>query len=263
MKFNPYSNGTVVRRQKIARAVALLAVMWGGAAAMAQADGQGEGGALPVENDAVMEAERSEDVLIRSSKRPRRAAPTGVVGAASGEEILDAAPSAPRPPKRPGAGPKPLTPGKAPKGPTVFLKKGKDTSVEQRLERLERMIENPAEEDRMRRKNAPLAFQQKEFARAQKEIERAGRDAEMAVRRLRKHPGMANDFVFEHKIEIAGNARMQRKALEAQRKALEKQIEVIDQRLESLEENEESEEEEGKSDVRQEQQAVEPSLPPE
>ena len=133
------------------------------------------------------------------------------------------------------------------------------------MERLERMIEDLSEHDRPRRKDAPFEYEQKEFGRVQKEIERAGRDAEIALKRLRKHPRTENDFVFEHKIEIAGNAKMQRKALEAQRKALEKQIEALNRQLQSLEHTEEGDQETDNENgkIRKEQEAIQPSLPPE
>ncbi|MGZ8938117.1 MAG: DUF5320 domain-containing protein [Limisphaerales bacterium] len=276
MRINKNSDGTVVSRNKTWSAVALLAAILGGAGAMAQADRQEVvPPALQAENDAVIEAERSEEVIIRSSKGPR-------VGASDEEIFLDSAPVAPKPPKVL-KGPKALKSAKAPKqpkGPVVVLKKERitDAGLEQRMERLERMIEdlagNHSEGDRIHMKNGPFEFQEKEFGRLQKEIERAGRQAEIAAKRFRGHPGMENDFVFEHKIEIAGNARMQRKALEAQRKALEKQLEVIDQRLESLEQNDEGEEgqeegdelreeEAGRIEIQKEQKDGEPSLPPE
>ncbi|HEX7859470.1 MAG TPA: hypothetical protein VF773_04030 [Verrucomicrobiae bacterium] len=183
---------------------------------------------VEVENDAAIEA--GEDKLELRSGKARIAGPPGVIIAAPDEEIiLESKP-------RKVAQPVGVKPPKAEKKVRIVKMGEGEDALERRLERLEQKLEALADNDRMLRKQS-LALNEKQLAKIQGDIDRATREADVAVRRFKFHPGEQNDFVFEHKIAIAGDARSQRKALEAQRKALEKQLESINQRLEAIEEN--------------------------
>lgn len=130
-----------------------------------------------------------------------------------------------------------------------------------------------AESDRlMRKKGEALEFNEKEMAKVQREIERAAREAGTIARQFhRGHPdgkddflpGGKGNFVFEHDFGIAGDAKFQRKALEAHRKALEKQLESINKRIEALDESgEEVIEEDREIETSDKPETPEPSLPP-
>ena len=165
--------------------------------------------------DAPVEIEA--DTQIKAPKA-KISAPPGVIIAAPDEDIiLETAPGKPR---------------------LQINKKNPDgqanADLERRLERMERMIENLVENDRINRKNGPVvAFNGKEFAKAQKDIDRAMREADIAIRKMPKTP--KSDFNFEHHFSFKGDGKNQRKVLEAQRKALQKQLEALDRQLESLE----------------------------
>ena len=153
----------------------------------------------------------------KPAKRARVAAPPGVIVAAPDEDIiLETAPGKPR----------------------VQLKKNAEgkanVDIERRLDRMERMIENLVENDRMNRKNGPVvAFNGKEFEKLQMDLDR--------VATLRKAPKLGkDDFNFEHHFSFKGDGKNQRKVLEAQRKALQKQLEVLDRQLESLDQEAEA-----------------------
>jgi hypothetical protein len=126
----------------------------------------------------------------------------------------------------------------------------KEGDIEQRLARMERMIERLVERESV----GAFAFNDKEFSRVQKDLNRATREAEIAVRRLDKgHPEFGKNFMFEHKIAVAGSAKAQRKALEAQRKALQKQMQAIEKRLESLEDEGDDDDENGSEKLQEEE----------
>jgi hypothetical protein len=173
-------------------------------------------------------------------KPAKIAGPAGVVIAAPDEEIIIEGK-----PESPDAPPTPRRKVKIEKG-----EKKIEGDMEQRLARMERMIERLVE----REKVGAFAFNDKQFGKLQRDLDRATREADIAVKRLEKgHPEFGKNFTFEHKIAVAGSAKAQRKALEAQRKALQKQMEAIDKRLESLEDDadedgaEKSEEQESES----------------
>jgi hypothetical protein len=169
------------------------------------------------------------------------AAPGGVLVTAPDEEIIiDTKPRFRDEPDSPDAPPTVRRKIKIEKGDKRI-----ESDVEQRLARMERMIERLAE----RENDGTFAFNDQQFGRLQKDLNRATREADIAVKRLElEHPEMGKNFTFEHKIAVAGSAKTQRKALEAQRKALQKQMEAIDKRLESLkdEANDERESESSK-----------------
>jgi predicted ribosome quality control (RQC) complex YloA/Tae2 family protein len=131
----------------------------------------------------------------------------------------------------------------APGKPRVQIKKNLESKangdIERRLDRMERIIENLVENDRMLRKHGPVvAFNGKEFAKVQKDMDRAMREADIAIRRMPKP--VRNDFNFENHFSFKGDGANQRKVLEAQRKALQKQLEVLDRQLESLDQEPEA-----------------------
>jgi beta-lactamase regulating signal transducer with metallopeptidase domain len=133
---------------------------------------------------------------------------------------------------------------------------GEDASVERRLDRLEKMIEDLVASEKGGFPKAGVyapggggygvggfGVNPKEMARMQKEMERAHKDIERAAKELHgKHQsfsfGAGHSFNFDGK-----NAKAHRKALEAHRKALEKQIEKINEQLTELEQEENAEEE--------------------
>jgi len=178
--------------------------------------------AMDSESDMIVEPGRIQ------LKPAKIGAPAGVIIAAPDEEIIiEGAPKIDGKPESPDAPPAIRRKIRIEKGD-----KKAEADIEQRLARMERMIEKLVE----REKVSAFAFNDKEFSRLQKDLNRATREADIAVKRLEKgHPEFGKNFTFEHKIAVAGNAKAQRKALEAQRKALQKQMEAIDKRLESLE----------------------------
>src|SRR5688572_4031990 len=136
--------------------------------------------------DAPVEVEADTQIKApKAAKRARIAAPPGVIIAAPDEDIiLETAPGKPR----------------------VQLKKNADgkanADIERRLERMERMIENLVENDRMNRKNGPVvAFNGKELERLQKDLDR--------VATFRK-PGK-DEFNFEHHFSFKGDGKVHRK----------------------------------------------------
>ena len=160
-------------------------------------------------------------------KPAKIAAPAGVIIAAPDDEIIiEGNPDINGDPDSPDAPPTVRRKLKIEKGDKKI-----EGDIEQRLARMERMIERLVE----REKVGAFAFNEKEFGKLQRDLNRATRDADIAVKRLEKgHPEFGRNFTFEHKIAVAGSAKAQRKALEAQRKALQKQMEAIDKRLDSL-----------------------------
>jgi hypothetical protein len=155
------------------------------------------------------------------------AAPAGVLVTAPDEEIIiEGKPKIGGGPDSPDAPPMVRRKVKIEKGDRKI-----EGDVEQRLARLERMIERLTE----RETEGAFAFNDKQFGKLQKDLNRATREADIAVKRMEKgNPEFGKNFTFEHKIAIAGSAKAQKKALEAQRKALQKQMEAIDKRIESL-----------------------------
>jgi hypothetical protein len=177
---------------------------------------------LPPSDDTVdAPVEIEVDTQIKAPKG-KISAPPGVIIAAPDEEIiLQSAPGKPR----------------------VQIKKNLESKangdIERRLDRMERIIENLVENDRMLRKHGPVvAFNGKEFAKVQKDMDRAMREADIAIRRMPKP--VRNDFNFENHFSFKGDGANQRKVLEAQRKALQKQLEVLDRQLESLDQEPEA-----------------------
>ena len=166
-------------------------------------------------------------------KPAKIAAPAGVIIAAPDEEIIiEGKPDINGDPDSPDAPPTVRRKLKIEKGDKKI-----EGDLEERLARMERMIERLVE----REKVGAFAFNEKEFGKLQRDLNRATREADIAVKRLEKgNPEFGRNFTFEHKIAVAGSAKAQRKALEAQRKALQKQMEAIDKRLESLEDEADS-----------------------
>lgn len=207
---------------------------------------------VEVERDAVVEANRAGEISIETRTGPI-AAPAGVFVAAPDEEIIVA-------PKKAGS-------PDAPKPPAVSRKKAKakdggaDSDMERRLERIERMVESLAENDRMAKKGGAVFFDGKEFAKVQKDIDRATRDANLAMRKMHRGVPGEDEFVFEHKVAIAG-LKSQRKALEAHRKALQKQVEALDKQLEALDEEARAEKHE-ENETQKDDKESKPELPPE
>jgi hypothetical protein len=170
----------------------------------------------PVDVTADAPVEIEVDTQIKAPKG-KISAPPGVIIAAPDEDmILETAPGKPR----------------------VQIKKNPDGKpngdIERRLERMERMIENLVENDRVNRKNSPvLAFNGKELDKLQKDLDRVA-----TFRKAPKPP--KGDFNFEHHFSFKGDGKNQRKVLEAHRKALQKQLEALDRQVESLDQEAEA-----------------------
>ena len=127
-----------------------------------------------------------------------------------------------------------------------------DGSVEERLERLERMIEELVARDKATYGNDGTSHRwqgykldpnefgrmQREMERANKEVERAAKEASRNLQEAQKNwnfEGFQNFQWGDFK-----NPKAHRKALEAQRKALEKQLQAVEQRLDALQDEEEA-----------------------
>src|SRR5687768_9521554 len=156
MRFDQDSDRTIIPKHKRFSTIALLAAILGGVAALAQP-------ALEAENEAVIEAGRGKDVIIRSSNKPFIAGPAGVIVAAPDEEVFsDTAPAISDAPDAPDAPKAPDAP-RAARPKRKIQNQNEDESVQRRLMELERKIDNLAERDRIRLKNSPFEFNQKEF----------------------------------------------------------------------------------------------------
>lgn len=155
----------------------------------------------------------------------------------------------PQPPAEPGA-------AAARRKARTAATAGDGGSVEARLDRLERMIEELVARDKgvygkgggfpqwpgYKHDPKEIGRMQKEMERANKEVERAAKDAAKSFADAQKNwnfEGFQNFQYGDFK-----NPKAHRKALEAQRKALEKQLQVIEQRIDALQDDEEAEHEE-------------------
>ena len=151
----------------------------------------------------------------------------------------------------------PAEPGDAParRKPRAGAIAGEGQSVEARLDRLERMIEELVARDKdvygkgggfpqpgFKYDPKELARMQKELEHSNKEVERAAKEAAKSFADAQKNwnfEGFQNFQFGDFK-----NPKAHRKALEAQRKALEKQLQVIEQRLDALQDEEEADQDE-------------------
>ena len=145
----------------------------------------------------------------------------------------------------------PARPGSAPRKARARA----DGSVEERLDRLEKMIEELVGREKggfsygtygkgsafhdawQGHDPKEFARMQRELERANKEVERAAKDAARSLQEAQKNwnfEGFQNFQWGDFK-----NPKAHRKALEAQRKALEKQLQAVEQRIDALQDEEE------------------------
>jgi beta-lactamase regulating signal transducer with metallopeptidase domain len=183
--------------------------------------------------------------------------------------------------------------------PGESAKKGKEQSLERRIERLERLVNEMAGKQQWNRSpgasenrfhyemRGPGAQEQSsEFKweakppkgakeeekieiiknEAKRQADRAVRDAARAMKEVersaahREHDVRMNELHASMK-ELGSDARQQRKVLEGQRRALEKQLEAIEKQLERLEEQQEKQKSERQKELPQPKPVPEPSEP--